>query len=253
MINAKTEKMDNAFLTHAVNILADTDKGLSGSKIVTYCSSYAIVYNKIIPHDRYPFSNGEVKNKRTALLENLNVFEASEQFSIIKELCELPVLSENDDVKNLKIELCRRYGSFATERISETQLVQKTKHWLEDYPEALKQYNSGLSKLEGGIFERNTLDDMRLSFELLIKNIAGNDKSLENQKNEIGTILKQSGGSKELREMVLTVISYYERFQNQHVKHNDKVNSNEIEFVVELTSIIMKFLIMAYRGGNSND
>ena len=254
MANVKAQKMDNTFLTYATHILADTDKGLSGMKIIEFCNSYALDYNRIIPHDKYPFGKDEVPNKRTALLENLRVFDAPEQFSIIKALCELPIFEGNADAEKLKKHLYERYGNYATERINETQLVQKTKHWLADYPEALKQYDNGLAKYESGIFERNTLDDMRLSFELLIKSITGNDKSLENQKAEIGAILKQSGVSKELREMISTVISYYEKFQNQHVKHNDKVNSNEIEFVIELTSVIMKFLVQADKGdGDVND
>lgn len=240
MSSETANKLDNSFLTYACDTLAETNTGLSGMKIVEYCNSYAIDYNKRIPYDNYPF---EARNKRTALLENLQVFDASEQFTIIKELCELPLFKNNEDVKKLKIRLYEHYRNYATEKISKMQLVQKTKHWLEKYPDALNQYQSGLAKYESGIFERNTLDDMRLAFELLLKGITGNNKSLENQKNEIGALLKQSGVSKELREMITAVISYYEKFQNEHVKHNDNVNAGEIEFVIELTSVIMKFLI----------
>ena len=43
--------------------------------------------------------------------------------------------------------------------------------------------------------------------------------------------------------MVVKIIEYYTKFQNNHVKHNDAVNSDEIEYVIELTSVIMKYLI----------
>ena len=43
--------------------------------------------------------------------------------------------------------------------------------------------------------------------------------------------------------MVIQVINYYTKYQNNYVKHDDKVNENEIEYVIEQTSIIMKFLI----------
>ena len=82
-----------------------------------------------------------------------------------------------------------------------------------------------------------------MAFELLIKDLLGNNKSLENQISEIGSVLKTSGASVELRNMVQLVIKYYIDFQNNHVKHNDAVNGNEIEYIIELTSVVMKFLI----------
>ena len=243
------EKIDNSFLTYACGILADTNSGLSGAKIVEYCISYSIDYGKKIPFDNYPF---DAPNKRTALKENIEVFNAPEQFRIIKELCELPSMCDNEKVNELKIKLYTRYGNLATEKISETELIQKTKHWLSGHPLSLTQYESALSKYEGGIFERNTLDDMRLSFELLVKDLLNNGKSLENQIPGIGEMLKKAGASGELRNMVQQVIKYYTDFQNNHVKHNDAVNSNEIEYIIELTSVVMKFLIKI-NGGTTNE
>ena len=129
-------------------------------------------------------------------------------------------------------------------------MVQKTKHWLSSYPKSLTQYESALTKYESGVFERNTLDDMRLSFELLVKDLLDNKKSLENQINDLGSQLKLKGASEELRNMVVKIIEYYTRFQNNHVKHNDAVNSDEIEYVIELTSVVMKYLLKVLGGTN---
>lgn len=239
-------KLDDSFLTYASDILAETNSGLSGMKIVEYCNSYAITFNRIIPYGSYPF---DAPNKRTVLRENLRAFEAAEQFRIIKELSELPAFTENEQAKTLRLTLFKRFGNLATEKISETELIQTTKHWLSGHPNALKQYESALTKYEGGIFERNTLDDIRLSFELLVKDLLGNEKSLENQIGGICGILDKCGTSVELKNMVQKIIDYYTKFQNNHVKHDDAVNENEIEYVIELTSVIMKFLIKA-NGGN---
>lgn len=235
-------KLDDSFLTYASDILAETNSGISGMKIVEYCNSYAITFNRIIPYGSYPF---DAPNKRTVLRENLRAFEAAEQFRIIKELSELPAFTDNEQAKTLRLTLFKRYGNLATERISETELIQTTKHWLSGHPNALKQYEIALSKYEGGIFERNTLDDIRLSFELLVKDLLGNEKSLENQISGICGILDKCGTSVELKNMVQKIIDYYTKFQNNHVKHDDAVNEHEIEYVIELTSVIMKFLIKA--------
>lgn len=234
------KKIDDTFLTYACDVLAETNSGLSGMKIVEYCNSYAIDFNRIIPYSSYPF---EAKNKRTALKDNLRVFEASEQFKIINELIELLPVRSDDKVHKLRQLLYSRYGNLSSNKVSETELVQKTKHWLENYPASLRQYESALTKFESGIFERNTLDDMRLSFELLVKDLLSNDKSLENQISCLGSMLKSKGASTELKNMVLKIIDYYTKFQNNHVKHNDSVNSNEIEYVIELTSVVMKYIL----------
>lgn len=63
-------------------------------------------------------------------------------------------------------------------------------------------------------------------------------------------MLKDTVASVELRNMVNHIIKYYTNFQNHHVKHNYKVNSNEIVYVIELTSVVMKFLIKIDGGRN---
>lgn len=70
-IMSDMQKLDDAFLSYACNILADTDLGLSGMKIVEYCNAYAVDFNRITPHGSYPF---DAPNKRTALKENLKAF-----------------------------------------------------------------------------------------------------------------------------------------------------------------------------------
>lgn len=239
------KKMDNTFLTHASEVLGDTNTGLSGANIVKHCNAYAIDFNVIIPVSSSDFGKfgNVIPNKRTALLKNLQAFNEKQQFRIIKELTELDFFKENENVKKLKVQLYTRYGYLAEGDISNTELIVKTKHWLSNHQMSLKQYESALSKYESGIFERNTLDDMRLSFELLVKDILENGKSLENQIAELGTMMKETDASVELRNMVTQVIRYYTDFQNNHVKHNDKVNSNELEYIIELTSVVMKFLI----------
>lgn len=242
--------IDNTFLTYATDVLGDTGTGLSGTQIVKYCNGYAIDFGVAIPVSSPDFGKfgSVVPNKRTALLKNIQAFNPEQQFRIIKELCELPFFKGNEAVADLKVKLYTRYGNLAKEKISETELIQKTKHWLGNYPNALVQYENALAKYEGGLFERNTLDDMRLSFELLVKALLGNNKSLENQLAYLGAELKSKGASDELRNMVVKIIEYYTKFQNNHVKHNDAVNSDEIEYVIELTSVVMKYLVKVLGG-----
>lgn len=109
-----SDKIDDVFLRHAADILADTNTGLTGSEIVKFCNSYAIDFNVNIPITSSNFGSfgSIVPNKRTALYKNLVAFNACQQFKIIKELSELDMFANNEDVKKLKVQLYERFGRF---------------------------------------------------------------------------------------------------------------------------------------------
>lgn len=237
------EQLDKAFISHASEILGKTNSGLTGSEIVKFCNKYSIDFNVKIPISSTNFIELGCGNKRTALYKNLQAFNGRQQFAIIEQLCELDKFKEDNDVKKLKKTLYERYGSFTRKKLTTTELVSKAKKCLDGYPAALEPYNNALKKYENAVFDRNVLDDMRLSFELLAKGMLKNESTLENQISGLGQMLKEANASVELRNMLIPIIKYYTNFQNGHVKHNDKVNKDEIEFVIELTSVIMKYLI----------
>lgn len=108
-------KLPDVFIQHAANILADTTNGLNRSEIIKQCNKYAITYGVDIPiatTDWEDFGK-KVKNKRTALYQNLSAFSGEQQFSIIKELSELPLFSCNEDALALHKLLLEKYSSYA--------------------------------------------------------------------------------------------------------------------------------------------
>lgn len=241
----------NTFLTHAADTLGDTADGLSGGTIAKVFTGYAIDFDVNIP---YSSSVAGAPNKRTALLENLRRFTPEQQYKIIRELCEHPSLPKPtpDKINNLKIQLIARYGSMFGTASSDTinlSLIEDTKHWLDKYQASYNLYDSALTKFNNKIFERNLLDDLRLSLELLLKDIFKNGKSLENQISDIGVFVSRNGGSKEFSNMFRTLVDYFSRYQNTFVKHNDSVIEEEVEFIFEMTSSFMKHLVkMEIRG-----
>ena len=107
---------------------------------------------------------------------------------------------------------------------------------LECCPEAKRLFNQALEKCAKGGYERNALDDMRLGLELFLKHKLGNNQSLENQIKHIGKYQKEKGRSAEFTNMFKSLLDYYSKYQNEHIKHNDKVNKGEMNFVIKLTS-----------------
>lgn len=236
----------NTFLTYASDILGETDNGLSGSNIVKAFTAYAIDFKiDYIPYSSYPF---QAPNKRTALLDNLKRFNPECQYRIIRELCEHPKLPQpiSNNINNLKIQLIARYGKMfgtVSSEILNLSLVEDVRHWLSDYSQSADLYESALTKFNNKIFERNLLDDLRLSLELLLKSIFNNYKSLENQLSQIGSFISNNGGSKQFTNMFKTLVDYYSKYQNTFVKHNDAVVEEEVEFTFEMTSSFMKHLV----------
>lgn len=234
-----------AFINRACDILGDTNSGLTGPKIVEHLSSYAYDFGCDIPYATYPFPNS-IPNKRTALRKNILAFSPEQQFQILNELCQLEQFKSNESVRNLRYNLISRYGHLLSNQVQDiikADLIDETKHWLSDYPDALQLYESALLKYENKIFLRNLLDDLRLSLEKLLRGILGNNKSLENQITFLGPFIKQKGGSKELNNMFLKLLDYYTKYQNSYVKHDDSVIESELEIIFEITCSFMRFLL----------
>jgi len=241
------------FLSHACDVLASTEGGLSGGDIVKLTSAYAVEYNVDLPHSRYPF---DAPNKRTALLENLVKFSPGAQFKIIKELCSYPTLLKKNlkGISDLKLKLVTGFHHLEKESTQDEatpKLIEETKHWLFFFPDALRLYEAALQKHAHGLFHRNVLDDMRLSLEKLVQEIVGNQKSLENQQHHIGGFIKDKGGSPELTNMLLKLFDYYGKYQNTYVKHDDAVREDEVVFLIEITSSFMKHLVKLQSAGES--
>jgi hypothetical protein len=244
MIAAKG-KLDSLFITHATDVLGDTNLGLTAGEMDRLMRAYAIDLGVDLPHPKYPY---DTPNKRTALAENVQAFSEPDRYRILTELCGHPkVLERNaDGARKLKIQLMSRFGHLAGSALGtevNTALIEQTQHWLAAFPEALVLYNQALQKYEAGAFKRNLLDDLRLALEKLLQPLLGNAKSLENQVPEVGRFVKEHGGSPEFANMFMRLVEYYGKYQNAHVKHNPAVIEEEIEFMIELTSAFMKHLI----------
>jgi hypothetical protein len=245
MVFQVRERLPATLIAEAADILGATSGGLSGSEIAKLMRGYAMEYGVEIPYGVAPL---QAPNKRTALYDNLQAFEASQQHRIIRELCAhvTGFRPEADDIRRLKIALATRYGKYDTDAGASTLnegLIEETRHWLDVCPEALSIYNEAIGKFRSNVFERNVLDDLRLSLELLLKATFQNNRSLENQLSALGQFIKGRSGSPQLANMFAKLVEYYSNYQNTYIKHADNVIEQEIEFVIEITSAFMKHIV----------
>lgn len=243
-------KIDDSFIEYAGDILANTEAGFSGSKIVKLCNEYALRFNRFIPYAKTPLmdANKRPVTKRTALKENLRSFDLREQLQIIKEMCNAPEMLSRPEVQQMKLRMLMRYRKdFDETLMSELNLVTarlpNVGQLLQPYPKSLKLFQEAQLKYEHGLFDRNVLDDMRLAFELLVKDLFEKNSSLENQKGIIAKGLESAGASIGLRNLFMTLYSTYLDYQNKNVKHDDLVNKVDVKFVVDITMLMMEYLL----------
>jgi hypothetical protein len=128
-------------------------------------------------------------------------------------------------------------------KLLDEKLVNDNLDWLLQYPKSYEAFKSALLKYGKKEEERDVVDNLRLSLELLIRDILNNKKSLENQKNEIGIFLKSKNVSAEISNLFWTTLDYYAKYQNNKAKHENTVPSNEVEFILYLTGTLMRFLL----------
>lgn len=123
------------------------------------------------------------------------------------------------------------------------KLVSDVLDLLEEYPKIYEKHKLALTNVGIKGKERLALDNLRFSFEQLLKEKLKNNKSLENQKVELGKHLKLDNHSPEIRNLFYKVLEFYSSYQNENVKHNDNIRGNEVEFILYQTGILIRYII----------
>ena len=214
----------------------------SGTEIATLFAEYGAEFNASVPFVSTPFPN--FTSKATAIQNNLQSFTEEQQFKIIKELCE-SVLAQNpankDVAKILKL-LLKNYGSVYSNDKIDRNIINETNTWLTASSRAKEEFEKAIQSYDNSIYNRYTLDSIRLAFEFFMQDILKNSKSLENQpiEGELLPLLRKKGIPKEIINLVRLIIKGLISYQNENVKHSQTFTDLEVEFVIEQTSILMK-------------
>lgn len=238
------EKMDRTTLESVCALLADTNKGLTGSQLIRLCKDAALRYGVFIPVEDTNFPEQGIPNKRTALYKNLDVFDFNQQMTIITECSWDKGLQDNGVGEEVRSFLERRYGQPGP---SDNALAfsKDAKDLLNDLPKTRSAYEAVARAIKSGQYDRHVLDDSRFALEQLFQELFGNSASIENNLNMLGSALKGADVSPDLRNMITTLVKYYTNYQNNHVKHHDSASSSDYQFIIDFTLTTMRFVISA--------
>ncbi|MGA1133137.1 MAG: hypothetical protein ACO31I_12890, partial [Prochlorotrichaceae cyanobacterium] len=75
------------------------------------------------------------------------------------------------------------------------------------------------------------------------KRVLGNQRSLENQKAYLLNWLKDKGLHNQVVNLYEKLLSTYQIYQNDAVKHNEAFSLDEVEFMIYLTGNFMRLIL----------
>lgn len=161
---------------------------------------------------------------------------------LAKELAEALKLS------NANVIICKNGDNYElypmdVELLS-NKLVVDVLSWLNEYPNTKTSFSKALKIKKTPDKYRNIIDELRLSIEFLFKQLFNNNKSLENQKSNLGNYLKENNVSTEISNMYIKLIDLYATYNNNTAKHNDNVNEIEIDYIIYLTGSFIRFILL---------
>lgn len=125
-----------------------------------------------------------------------------------------------------------------------SELVNKTLVQFKDFPIARNRFEIALQKFIQGGDDRSIVDDMRLALELFLREKLGNSLSVEKQIPVLGLFLKDKGSSPEIMNMFIKLVDGYMKYQNENVKHGDKLKRDEVELIINLTLTFINFIVV---------
>jgi len=129
------------------------------------------------------------------------------------------------------------------ENIKEQPKIKETLLWLKPFPIAFKSFNEALNQYQNNDYSRTLLDNLRFSLEQFLKIFFANNAPIEKQTVGVKTYLKQQNISNEIISIYIDVFQRFYQYQNEKVKHNEKYSDVEIEFIIELTTSLMRLLL----------
>jgi hypothetical protein len=127
-------------------------------------------------------------------------------------------------------------------RVLDENVIDVDMEWLSDYPKALTAFKNALAQSSDSSKQREMLDSLRLSLENCLRQLLGNGKSLEKNKDPLLKWMDDHGTNVETRQMMSQLLHFYCNYQNEHVKHGDGWKPAEVDFILYLTATFIHLL-----------
>jgi hypothetical protein len=234
-VRSLQSEFDDTFLAFAFTRL----EKISNSTFVQICLNHAVKNDLKLPH-----IESQSWSKKDGFLANLAVFDDSTKFSILEELSKVGSSIINPERKEFRIKLYEKFGHLKKEGNFEvfSEIITETQHFLGKYPKAYEKYQECVTQFSSESESIHLFDDLRKSVEFLLKEILNMPESNWNSViSELKIKSKQLNFPTEFREMLFHLMNFYDKYQNEHVKHKEEIMKNQVVFIFELTTTFLRF------------
>lgn len=199
--------------------------------------------------EQVTFHAVDFNSKKEILSRNISDLSDGAKIKFFSEIKKIRKVSKNQElVRQIDQLISDATSSSTNARIAVSELM-------ESYSPKLKQvWTDALKSYDNDDF-RNALDSIRLALELLLKQVLNNNKSLENQKNDLGRYLQKRGISSQFRNLLIRVLEMYEKIQNDHAKHDlpTQLGREEISFLMNQGTLLIRFIDNCEKKGETNE
>ncbi|WP_126247838.1 hypothetical protein [Chitinophaga rhizosphaerae] len=237
-------RLDEPFLEYVAHVFGDDDLGMDWSAIAKFFQEQAVRADISFPYqdERFP-DDGSIISKKAGIMANLEGFFPEKRYTLIMDLALAApdVASRHQLISRMEQlfgPMSASFDGISRDLIGEVQLG------LELYGKAAEKFRLGIRAVVDKSDNRSAMDNLRLCLELFLKQLLGNNKPLEKQ-DTLGKYLKEKGVPTELRSMLLGLLDFYTKYQNDYVKHNDKVEEADINTILYLTATFLQRLLRA--------
>lgn len=122
-------------------------------------------------------------------------------------------------------------------------LISQPLEWLKDYPKSHATFVRALKQYSNGEYARDVADNFRKALEEFLQEFLENQKNLETNKNEICRVLSENGADSNIGSMLQALLNSYKNLNDKVAKHNDKVDSKFLEFLMYQTGLFIRMII----------
>jgi len=130
-------------------------------------------------------------------------------------------------------------------KLLDDALVNESLEMLQDFPSAQRHFDKALNlrmTKERHLY-RNLLDELRKSLEELARALLKNRRSLENNRAGLLKWVRDNGAHPQVASLLSGLLSHYEKYQNDAVKHGENWSEVEVDYMVYLTGSFIWLLL----------
>lgn len=122
--------------------------------------------------------------------------------------------------------------------------------WLDRYKVTKEHFSKALKMQRKKQNYRNIIDELRFSLESFFQQLFSNKKTLENQKENIGSFLKTHNVSSIIANMYIKLLDLYTNYNNDNAKHGNNIIGYEVDYLIYLTGSFIRFILLIENSEN---